>query len=89
MYRKNLSFFSRNFEIVGNKTEMRISNWVFQENKAHQIFQKKEHFLPPVTHKYSCVSRGKNVRFSEIWHVLFSWNTRFEIRPFALLPTKC
>ena len=44
MYRKNLSFFSRNFEIVGNKTEMRISNWVFQENKAHQIFQKRNIF---------------------------------------------
>ena len=25
--------------------------------------------------------------FRKIWHVLFSWNTRFEIRPFALLST--
>ena len=25
--------------------------------------------------------------FQEIWHALFSWNTRFEIRPFALLRT--
>ena len=25
--------------------------------------------------------------FRKIWHALFSWNTRFEIRPFALLPT--
>ena len=24
----------------------------------------------------------------KIWRALFSWNTRFEIRPFALLPTK-
>ena len=26
--------------------------------------------------------------FQKIWHALFSWNTRFEIRPFTLLPTK-
>ena len=26
--------------------------------------------------------------FRKIWHALFSWNTRFEILPFALLPTK-
>ena len=26
--------------------------------------------------------------FRKIWRALFSWNTRFEIRPFALLPTK-
>ena len=25
--------------------------------------------------------------FREIWRALFSWNTRFEIRPFDLLPT--
>ena len=25
--------------------------------------------------------------FRKIWHALFSWNTRFEIGPFALLPT--
>ena len=27
--------------------------------------------------------------FRKIWRALFSWNFRFEIRPFALLPTKC
>ena len=25
--------------------------------------------------------------FWKIWRPLFSWNTRFEIHPFALLPT--
>ena len=25
--------------------------------------------------------------FRKIWHALFPYNTRFEIRPFALLPT--
>ena len=27
--------------------------------------------------------------FRKIWRALFSWNTRFEIWPFALLPTHC
>ena len=27
--------------------------------------------------------------FRKVWRTLFSWNTRFEIRPFALLPTYC
>ena len=27
--------------------------------------------------------------FRKIWRALFSWNTRFEIRPFALLPMNC
>ena len=26
--------------------------------------------------------------FRKIWRTLFSWNSRFEIQPFALLPTK-
>ena len=41
-----------------------------------------------------CFKKTKHAKFSEeifvfrkIWHALFSWNTRFEIRPFALLPT--
>ena len=27
--------------------------------------------------------------FRKIWRALFFWNIRFEIRPFALLPTIC
>ena len=35
-----------------------------------------------------CAYQGvRNVRFSENWRALFSWNTRFEIRFLALLPT--
>ena len=35
-----------------------------------------------------CAYQGvRNVRFWKIWHALFPWNTRFDIRPFALLPT--
>ena len=50
-------------------------------------FLKNKHFLPPVTYTHVCVSRGKNVHFSEILTCLFSCNTHFEIRPFPLLPT--
>ena len=34
-----------------------------------------------------CISGGKKCSFFKKFG-LFSWNTRFEIRPFALLPTK-
>ena len=39
----------------------------------------------------TCAYQGvKNVRFfRKIWRAFFFWNTRFEIRPFALLPTNC
>ena len=36
-----------------------------------------------------CATGGKKCSFlRKIWRALFSWNTCFEIRPFALLPTK-
>ena len=34
------------------------------------------------------ISREEMFFFRKIWRALFSWNTRFEIRPFTLLPTK-
>ena len=39
---------------------------------------------------FLCAYQGvRNVfLFRKIWHALFSWNTCFEIHPFALLPTK-
>ena len=51
---------------MGNKAEGRTSKRMFQENKARQIFRKKEHFLPPDTLVRTCAYHGaKNVRFSE------------------------
>ena len=51
-------------------------------------FLKKELFLPPDTHTYVCVSRGKRCSFFGKLDVLcFSWNTHFEIHPFSLLAT--
>ena len=75
--------------IVANKAKSQISKRVFQENKAYQIFRKNEHFLHPDTHTYVRVHiRGwEIIVFQKIWCALFSWNTHFEIRLFALLPT--
>ena len=66
-------------KFVGNMAKGRISQRVFHENKACQIFWKKtkkktNHFSPLFL-------------FQKIWRALLSWNTRFEIRRFALLPT--
>ena len=75
-------------EIVGNKAKDRTSKRVFQENKARQIFRKNKHILPPVTQRYVCVSGDKKcLLFRRICRALFSWNARFEVLPFALLPT--
>ena len=62
---------------VGNKAKGRISKRVFQENKTRQIFRKTNISYPLV----------ENVCFRKNWRALFSWNTRIEIRPFALLTT--
>ena len=66
---------------VSNNAEGRISKRVFQENKTRQIFRKTNIFYLLIR------TRIKNIPFSEIWRALFSWNTRFEIRPSALLLT--
>ena len=72
-------------QIGGNKAKWRISKWVFQENKACQIFRKTNisHSLIR-THKYA-YQGTRNVRFSE--NLFIFQNTRFEIRPFALSQT--
>ena len=52
-------------------------------------FTKKEHFLPPDTQTYVCVTGGKKCSFIKKFDVLCFLKTCFEIRPFALLPTIC
>ena len=54
-----------------------------QKNKARQMFRKTNISYPLMRR---CAFFGK---FGILWRALFSWNTRFEIRPFALLPTNC
>ena len=43
-------------KFIGNKTKGRISKRVFQESLSNCL--KNEHFLPPDTHTYVCVSGG-------------------------------
>ena len=51
-------------------------------------FPKNEQFLPLDTYMYLCVSGGKKMFvFRRIRRALFSWNTRSEIGPSALLLT--
>ena len=64
-----------------------ISKRVFQENKARQIFRKMN-ISYPLIHTYVCASGGKKSLFFGKFGVLCVLVTsRFEIRPFALLPT--
>ena len=50
---------------VGNKAKGRFSKWVFQENKARQIFQ-KTNITYPLICTQTCVYQGvRNVRFSK------------------------
>ena len=48
-------------------------------------FPKNKHFLPPDTHTHVGT---KYSFFGKFGVLLFPYNTRFEIRTFALLPTK-
>ena len=83
---RTVAFISRRvwyIDLVGNKAKGRILKRVFQENKACQT--NISYTLIPTR---TCAYQGlKNVCISENLAAFFSWNTRFEIRPFALLPT--
>ena len=74
-------------QYVGNKAEGQISKRMFQENKARQIFRKTNTYYPLITTRRYEYQGVKKFIFRKIWCALFSWNTRFEIRLFALLPT--
>ena len=65
----------------------RISKRVFQEKKACQIFRKTNISHPLIRKRTCAYQRVRNVCFWKIWHALFFWNMRFEIRPFALTLT--
>ena len=72
---------------AGNKAKGRISKRVLLENKIRQIFR-KTNISYPLIRTPTCAYQGvKNVCFWKICCALFSCNTRFEISPFAQLPT--
>ena len=62
-------------------------NRCLQKTK-HAKFSEKQTFLTPWYARTCAYQVVRNVRFfRKIWRASFSWNTRFDIRPFALLPT--
>ena len=69
-------------EVVRNKAKGRISKRVFQENKAHQIFQ-KTNIYDPLIGTRTCLYQGvRNVRFLENlgWFVFLKrpfWDSPF------------
>ena len=65
------------------KVKGRISKRVFARNRSMPNFPKKEHFLPPDTHTYVCVSGGKKCSFFEKFAVLCLLET--SVLRFALL----
>ena len=69
--------------IVSNKAKDRISKPLSSENKK---FPKTNISLSP-DQGGECYQEVRNVSFREILRALFSCKHRFEIRPFALLPT--
>ena len=67
---------------VSNKSKRGISKRWLQENKALQIFQKNEHFLPPDTLMYLCISARYSLLFGKFVVHCFLVTTGFR---FALL----
>ena len=78
-------------EFIGNKVKRQISKRVFQENKARQIFRKTNIFYPLLHTRTYAYLGVRNVCFSDVrvsgGKKCSFFNTRSEIRSFALLPT--
>ena len=68
-------------QLYSNKAKGPISKRVLQENKARQIFRKRNISYLLIRTR-ACAYQGV-----KIWCALFSCNTRFEILSFALLST--
>ena len=75
-------------QVVGNKANGRISKRVFQENKGREILRKTNISYPLVRTRVCAYQGVRNVCFLENLACFVSCDTRFEIRPFALLPTE-
>ena len=60
---------------------------MLEEKKTRKTFRKTNISYSPIRAR-TCAYQGvKMFVFWKIWRTLFPWNTRFEIRPFVLLPT--
>ena len=68
--------------IIRQKSESQ--NGCFKKTKQAK-FSEKRPFLLMIRTRTRAYQGVRNVRFSEIWCALFSWNIRFEIRLFCLI----
>ena len=69
---------------VGNKAKRQISKRVFQEKKSTPNVPRDEHFFPPDTYTYVCVSGCKKCSFFGKFGMLCFLET--PVLRFALLP---
>ena len=80
-----LQYSKPKLNFVGNKAKGRISKWMFQENKAGQIFRKTNISYPLISTR-TCAYQGvRNVRFSEILACFVSLKDSFWDSPFWLI----
>ena len=90
---------SRTISIVGTGSFLRnqlwkVKLWPDPSNKSSVVRQKGKSQNGCFKKTKRQIFRKTNISYPQIRtctffaHALFSWNTRFEIRPFALLPTK-
>ena len=82
---KVLQYSKPKLNLVGNKAKGRISKWVFQENKAGQIFRKTNISYPLISTRTCAYQRVRNVRFSEILACFVSLKYPFWDSPFCLI----
>ena len=82
--RVQVEVYSKPWQI--SKIELFVK-WVFQENKAHQIFRETNISYPLIRTRTSAYQGVRNVRFSENSACFVYLKTRFEIHPLVLLPT--
>ena len=74
-----------NSSVIRQKGESQ--NGSFKKKNLSKFSEKGTFLTPWYAHVRVRIREWETFVFRKIWFALFSWNTRLEIRPFALLPT--
>ena len=82
------SIFCSRSKLVASFCLLSNSSVIRQKGESRKgCFRKTKHIKFSKKRTRTCEYQGlRNICFWKIWRTLFSWNTRFEIRPFFLLP---
>ena len=78
------NFLGHSSSVIRQKGESQ--DGCFKETK-HVRIRGSEMFVFRKIGVHVSIKESEMFVFRKIWRALFSWNTRFEIRSFALLPT--